>query len=765
MSEGNDKNQKIRPRNPYANTQTARSNNLAMETLTSSVATTGRGSASEPGNDKNGTVAQFSAAAASSTTNTTASASALVISASDKAGMEGIDRARINAIILRESGSSLFMQQQQRRDAKVDERIQALWLKLQEQEKTGAWRLALQHEIDQEIPAILSKRRVRSAAVVVDMDMFYMACELLTRPELAERPACVGQGMILTSNYKARRFGVRSAMAGWIGDKLVEELSGGKEHLVHVPSHFDLYRDKSMIVRKVLAEYDPHLRAYSLDEAYLDVGPYLALKLSKKWEHERIRSALSNTEANDEQQDACVTNDQDEDEATPWSRSQDILASYPPSVCLQAASEIINEMRQRVCDETGGLTCSAGVAPNFMLAKIASDRNKPDGQLLVGSDHDSVVDFLYPLPTRKVCGIGRVTEKTLNAFGIQTVRDLYEERALVRFLFLPTSAKTLLRASLGCSSSDEKPSSEDETSQGQKGISRERTFQSGKSWVETNSKLEEVARLLSSDMQQKNLFAHTFTIKVKLHTFDCLSRSKTMPRGKYLQAPDEMVALVTDTLRDMRKDFKGGQFNVRLLGVRCTNFQGDEERSDAHRMNIEKFLCSKHQADAARAGPRSPPPRLSGPFPRETNQTKRIDPQLKIESFFCNKPEAAEGPRLSPTAKMTTAVSTPRKHRSVSSPMLESSMDSATPIAVAAAPCAIPELPAAVPVETIAAAMVHCPVCNRAFRETDNEALNQHVDACLNGSMVRQAVQESAQEEQGRAKKQRLSDFFGRPYV
>jgi DNA polymerase kappa len=406
-------------------------------------------------------------------------------------------------------------------------------------------------------------------------------------------------------------------MAGWIGDKLVEELSDGKERLMHVSSNFALYNEKSMVVRKVLAEYDPNLRAYSLDEAYMDLGPYLALRLTKGWDHDRIREALI-ASANSETEENKNENEHSgqveggeldqEDQSATWNQSQLILASFTPAECLQATSEIVKEMRQRVCDETGGLTCSAGVAPNFMLAKIASDRNKPNGQLLIGSDHEAVLDFLYPLATRKVSGIGRVTEKTLNAFGVKTVRDLYEQRALVRFLFQPASAKFLLRASLGCSSSDDKAPSEEET-HGQKGISRERTFQSGRSWAEINSKLEDVGRLLSKDMVKKNLWGHTITIKVKLHTFDCLSRSRTLPRGRYLQGADEMVVMATDMLREIRKEFKGGdgQFNVRLLGIRCSNFQGDEERTDASQMNIEKFLESKPQAAQSPPPPRCDP--------------------------------------------------------------------------------------------------------------------------------------------------------------
>jgi DNA polymerase kappa len=236
----------ILPRNPYAKAKTQSTAREAVSTASSNVPVI------HPSEESPATAADAPVAGAS----------ALVIAAADKAGMEGIDRSRIDKIILRESGTSLFMQQQRRRDAKVDERIAALRTKLQEHEKSEiGWKQKLCHEIDEEIPKILSQRPVRSAAVVVDMDMFYMACELLTRPDLAEKPACVGKGMILTSNYLARRYGVRSAMAGWIGDKLVEELSDGKEHLMHVSSNFPLYNEKSMVVRKVLAEYDPNLRA------------------------------------------------------------------------------------------------------------------------------------------------------------------------------------------------------------------------------------------------------------------------------------------------------------------------------------------------------------------------------------------------------------------------------------------------------------------------------------------------------------------------
>jgi DNA polymerase kappa len=418
------------------------------------------------------------------------------------------------------------------------------------------------------------------------MDMFYMACELLTRPELKDKPCCVGGGMITTSNYVARKYGVRSAMAGFIADKLVEELSGGKEKLIHIPNNFHLYTEKSHEVRKVLSEYDPNMKAYSLDEAYLNIGPYLALRLQGQ-RHGDIVSALTK-ETNDDDKLPALATEIDE-----------CLSAYPPYVALTVASEVVQEMRRRVFESTG-LTCSAGIAPNFMLAKIASDRNKPNGQLAVGPDHQEIIDFLYPLPTRKVGGIGRVTEKMLHALGINTVQDLYNERATVRFSFKPATARFLLRTSLGCSGHESKDGEDDDL--GQKGISRERTFTSGRPWAEINDKLEEIARMLSEDMKKRNIFAHTVTVKVKLHSFDVMSRSRSLARGVYLQCADDLVRISSELLREVRQHFQGTVFSVRLLGVRCSNFQVEQERLGNDQMNIVRYFSGQTDQNKTLSG-------------------------------------------------------------------------------------------------------------------------------------------------------------------
>jgi len=104
-----------------------------------------------------------------------------------------------------------------------------------------------------------------------DIDMFFVACELLDRPELKDKPVCVGGlSMISTANYVARKFGVRSAMPGFIALKLCPEL-------IFLPHNGEKYRYYSKILMTMLRQYDPNLESMGLDEANLDLSDYLAL--------------------------------------------------------------------------------------------------------------------------------------------------------------------------------------------------------------------------------------------------------------------------------------------------------------------------------------------------------------------------------------------------------------------------------------------------------------------------------------------------------
>ena len=160
----------------------------------------------------------------------------------------------------------------------------------------------------------------------VDMDAFYASVEQMDNPLLRGKPVAVGggenRGVVSAASYEARKFGVRSAISGYLAKKNCPEL-------IFVKPRFDRYKEISQKIRKIFYEYTDLVEPLSLDEAYLDVT------LNKKGN---------------------------------------------PSATL-----IAQEIRKRIFDEVG-LTASAGISVNKFVAKIASDYNKPNGQKTVNPD-------------------------------------------------------------------------------------------------------------------------------------------------------------------------------------------------------------------------------------------------------------------------------------------------------------------------------------------------------------------------------------------
>ncbi|EJW78963.1 polymerase kappa isoform 9, partial [Wuchereria bancrofti] len=269
-----------------------------------------------------------------------------------------------------------------------------------------------------------------------------------------------------TSNYAARRFGVRSAMPGFIAKKLCPQLK-----IVH--GRFDKYREASSVARKIFRDYDPDFYADGLDEAYLDLTIYIQNRLrSGSVEHERIRYMGE-----------CVCR-------LPLVTENEIChltkAGITEEICTKCkklrkcvrdhitfgvdVDEVVREMRFRV-EQAVGLTCSAGIAPNSLLAKVCSDINKPNGQYRLLNEREAVLTFLKDLPIRKISGIGPVMEAVLKGIGLEKCADLYERRGIISLLFPQRSYEYFLRIALGIShvfSADRKMK--------RKSISTERTF-------------------------------------------------------------------------------------------------------------------------------------------------------------------------------------------------------------------------------------------------------------------------------------------------
>ena len=197
----------------------------------------------------------------------------------------------------------------------------------------------------------------------IDCDCFYAAVEMRDRPELRAVPLAVGgsaerRGVIATCNYLARQFGIHSAMSTYRAQQRCRQL-------VVVPPDFARYKAASQAMRAIFTDYTDQIEPLSLDEAYLDV-------------------------------------------------------SGQPH-CAGSASRMAEQIRARI-ERDIGITASAGIAPNKLLAKIASDWRKPNGQFVIRPQ--DIAEFMPQLPARKLWGIGKVTADKLALRGIHTCADI-----------------------------------------------------------------------------------------------------------------------------------------------------------------------------------------------------------------------------------------------------------------------------------------------------------------------------------------------------
>lgn len=206
------------------------------------------------------------------------------------------------------------------------------------------------------------------------MDCFYAAIEVRDNPQLRGRPVAVGgepgtRGVLCTCNYEARKFGIHSAMPSSRAARLCPDL-------VFMPVNFDKYRAASRAIHEIFKQYTDLIEPLSLDEAYLDVS------------------------------------------------GSDLHSG--------SATLIAQEIRQKIFEDQH-ITASAGIAPNKMLAKIASDWHKPNGQYVITPK--MVSGFIAELPVKKLFGVGKVTNEKLASKGINTCADI-QKYSLTDFVAL-----------------------------------------------------------------------------------------------------------------------------------------------------------------------------------------------------------------------------------------------------------------------------------------------------------------------------------------
>jgi DNA polymerase-4 len=329
------------------------------------------------------------------------------------------------------------------------------------------------------------------------MDAFYASVEQRDDPSLRGRPVAVGgrpesRGVVAAASYEARAFGVRSAMPMSRAVRLCPQLA-------IVRPDFERYRRVSGQVMEILRACTPLVEPLSLDEAYLDV-----------------------TE-------------------NAWGET--------------LASTVAKRLKQQIREATGGLTASAGVAPNKFLAKIASGYRKPDGLTVIAPQR--VERFLQDLPVEALWGVGPVTARKLHAAGITKlvqVRnvDLERLRSVVGSL-----AEWLVQLSHGDDPRAVTPDRESKSS------SSENTYVEDLVDLEAiRAELERMARENADWLARKQLGARTVTIKVRYADFTTVTRSHTLSRAT---ADADVIA---SWAKDLLGRTDAGERPVRLLGVR-----------------------------------------------------------------------------------------------------------------------------------------------------------------------------------------------------
>lgn len=353
---------------------------------------------------------------------------------------------------------------------------------------------------DEYLAELEIKRDLSQAIVHIDCDAFFAAVEELDHPEYKTVPMAVGRGVITTCNYHARKFGCRSGMAAFVAKKLCPDL-------ICLPQNFEKYTAKAQEIRSIIAEYDPRFESASIDEAYLNITSY------------------------------CDEHDISTEDA-------------------------IQQMRERIHQETK-ITVSAGIAPNAKIAKIASNRNKPNGQYFIRGDRQTIMDFMKDLPVRKVNGVGRVFERELEAIGIKTCGDIYQYRGFLARLFGQKAFQFLMQCYLGLGRTGIQPAEEYE----RKSVGTESTFSEISNKEDVRKRLRSAAEELEKDLTRTQFRGRTLVLKIKLHTFEVLTRQTVTPKAVNLA--DDLYAYSLPMLVKLEKEITN--LRIRLLGLRCTH--------------------------------------------------------------------------------------------------------------------------------------------------------------------------------------------------
>ena len=349
----------------------------------------------------------------------------------------------------------------------------------------------------------------------LDMDSFFASLEERATPRFKGKPIVVGsdpkegkgRGVVSTANYKARKYGIHSALPiskAWQLSERAKER--GEDEVIFLPSNFELYERSSKNILDIIKKYSENVEQGSIDEFYFDLSQYKTYK---------------------------------------------------------AASEVCQKMKDEI-KEREKITCSVGIAKNKLIAKIAAGINKPDGLLTVKEKDTN--SFLLPLKIRKIPGIGEKTAEILGKLEVSTIEELqkYSQEDLKNILHSKTGTDIYLKIR-GIDDSPIVPDRE------VKSISGQITFEENISNITIITEkylnhCEDIFnRFKNSDFKTFKTLAST----VRFSDFKTFSSAKTIKEGlgksDLKKMRQEALKLLLPFL-DRRKNPK--MRTIRLIGIR-----------------------------------------------------------------------------------------------------------------------------------------------------------------------------------------------------
>ena len=341
-----------------------------------------------------------------------------------------------------------------------------------------------------------------STILHVDMDAFFASVTERDHPELKGKAVVIGagvRGVVTSANYEARKFGIKAAMPVGRAQRLAP-------HAIFIPPDHKRYSEVSEHIMEIFHSFTPLVEPISLDEAFLDVT--------------KARRLLGDGRA------------------------------------------IATAIRAKV-EAQEGITCSVGIASSKFIAKLASQRCKPNGILEIPTDR--VLTFLHPLPVSALWGVGPKTNEALERLGLHTVGDIAQtpQQTLIRALG-QAAGESLYELAWGRDDRDVIPEEPD------KSISAAETFDRDIDDPEIVAK--EILRMCeraSSRMRERSLFAKTITLKVRFADFTTVNRSKTLP------LPIDTTHEIYEVAKALYEALSIERARIRLVGVNLENLHTD----------------------------------------------------------------------------------------------------------------------------------------------------------------------------------------------